>query len=98
MTTDGVTAALKMLGDNADAVAATLGRLGIKGHPLRMDVCPVAEFLKLRFPGHTFEVSGRSIRTPDMKPFGIHTPVAVEEFVAGFDHGQWPELFAKVGA
>lgn len=96
MTPSEITDALRQLGDNADDVALTLGRLGFTGHPLRCDVCPVANYLAATFPGHWFEVTPMRVQIDGEGR--AETTFGVFDFMLGFDLGQYPHLVAPGAA
>lgn len=92
---------LNSLGDDADAVAASLRMDGIKGHRDDGCACPIAMLLANAIPEATYWNSDNgwfvdlaSVRWPagageyeDIDP-----PLAVRRFIDAFDAGRYPEL------
>lgn len=79
---------LSVLGSTPDQVAATLVSKGIKGEPMRVCFCPIANYLK-----------SIGYITPYTDSMGagagdIYSPVpeAVSLFIMAFDDGEFAEL------
>ena len=84
---------LRELGDSADAVACSLAFAGVKGVRCERASCPVANYLRARFPGHEFEVSNTRVQIDGCGRAVV--PPAVGGFVTAFDVQDYPELEAS---
>jgi hypothetical protein len=91
---------LNSLGSDSIEVARNLRTQKIKGIPYDAHSCPVATFLKSKFPGWkitTFRtITGYNGKIPpsEWTIFTIPTPPAVYKFMVAFDKGQFPDLIA----
>ncbi len=84
-------AALEILGDTPDKVAAHLLQAGCRGSRSSMESCPVARWLD-RVDGFD---AGLSSIMPNVEVYdGVPLPPAVDLFVRAFDAGEYPELVA----
>ncbi len=105
-TPQDVAAALAELGDTADAVAASLERLGVVGDKAEPDSCPLARYLSRRFPEAGGDV-GVNLISARVGTAGVCKPgivvgetvgyeplltTIVINFVERFDDGLYPEL------
>lgn len=85
---------LLRLGGTPDEIAATLSRIGVRGHPHMTSECPLAKFLCLRFPCRIVTVGHTWAMVEDVY---LKMPEACRLFVAAFDRGKYPSLFAPIG-
>jgi hypothetical protein len=90
-----LTAKLAKLGDNPDAVAATLLAEGCLGKPCAANGCPVVRYLqKLGWPdasvgcrdASVYDDDGNEVARPQLSK-------AVAGFIAGFDADGYPGLY-----
>jgi len=84
---------LRELGNTADMVAGSLVFAGVKGVRCEHANCPVAVYLRTKFPGHEFEVSNSRVQIDGLGRAVV--PIAVGEFVTMFDTEEFPELEAR---
>mgnify|MGYP000355419124 FL=1 len=92
------------LGSTPGAVAATLKAAGVKGEREGLRTCPVARYLwqSLGLPSQCVEVDAADVRLYErvgkleVLAEQADLPAAVATFVFDFDHGDYPELDAKL--
>jgi len=94
MNAEEVWDALNALGNSAEEVAESLGKLGIKGTLGDADTCPVAYYLKSKGLKDAFVTSnmvreGTSAGFSDLR---VDIPLSVQFFIEHFDDGAWPEM------
>lgn len=82
------------LGDTPDAIAETLRRLNIRGHPSLTCSCPLAMILLEKFPGRRVRVG---TITASVDGVTCDLPDACSRFVYAFDRGRYEFLFAPIG-
>ena len=94
-----VVALLHHLGGDADAVAQTLQRYGITGRPVSAARCPIARYLSARtrdadgFARLSASVTRDSVEVRSAGTrFWVDAPLAVHDFVARFDCGDFSAL------
>ena len=97
MTARGLTRAkLAELGDTADAIAAKLEELGVRGYTGEPRYCPLFNYLVTQgVPVSTVDRSHVNL-TATYRPHVPLTP-AQREFVTRFDAGQFPSVDAIAG-
>jgi len=75
--------------ENADAVAAYLAAVGVRGVRSSAEDCPIARYVRLR-ARHAVWVAVGEIYS---RTGGFGTlPAAVVDFYRRFDHGEYPDL------
>lgn len=97
-----VRAALDLLGDSGDEVAARLAAAGVRGRRSDQSGCPVARYLQalglVEVPVERLEVTRTHAVLSDGRRWSrrarIELPPGVRAFVAGFDRGQFTHLRA----
>jgi hypothetical protein len=95
---------LRQLGDNADAVAASLRERGVKGLVGLAEHCPIATLLRRTYGADVdvIEVESDSIRVhchgegPYESMWIEPPPPAVRDFVERFDGGEYSDLVGWV--
>lgn len=104
MSNEQVREALEDLGMTADEVANRLTQMGVTGNVEQAMSCPVANYLKKKFPEAqracvfiqaTVTVGEFDPGYPDDsqgKQYWTHTPRPVFEFIKEFDAGMYPQL------
>lgn len=83
---------LAALGNTPGDVAYTLRQLGITGHKVEADRCPIASYLR-DYAGIEWPAVGPGTFT-DGSGFVRGLPLAVSQFVRMFDAGVYPDLIA----
>lgn len=98
---DEAEAWLKALGNDPDAVAASLGRMGCKGKRGKACSCPIAAGLRALEEGSSWIANHYVVfRTewtsePEAK---ADVPPACRAFMVAFDSGKYPELCSEESA
>jgi hypothetical protein len=96
MTLDKAIALLSQLGRTADEVAAGLRAAGVRGRPRESACCPLAVFLRGRFPGRELSVGTTHVLL-DSHAYEV-MPEGCRDFVLALDHGRYPDLLCEAPA
>jgi hypothetical protein len=90
---DQITEALVSLGSSKEEVCIHLKELGITGQPGYARDCPIANYLKIKFPQEDcFGVTHNWVKVNELK---VVLPKVIHEFIVAFDTDKYPELLKQ---
>lgn len=106
LTSKWLTSVLADIGGTADEVAATLRETGVKGHPANCHDCPGARYIALRarellppadrvavtLTGEIVVIGITPASADQYREVAASTPEALEDFIDGFDSGEYHDL------
>lgn len=88
---------LKLLGRGRNQIAKSLEEKKIQGFTLHGSLCPVAQYLKKKFPGYNVCAEAETISLVNSKStISVKTPFCVRSFMDYFDSGRYPSLLKTV--
>jgi len=78
-------------------ITARLVTLGVTGKRVKACECPIAVFLRAKFPGWHFSLTSRLVTVWDRWNFHyrMELPPALRVWIAQFDNGLYPEVVAQ---